>query len=66
MNTDEPREDKRLDLKRICRCRGIPIGDRNYTGCAYGDGTVRPFEGPCDCPVCSGSGVERVMTRDLG
>ena len=48
----------KLNLRPFRRCRGIPIGDGNYTGCAYGDGTVRPFEGPCDCPTCNGSGVE--------
>jgi hypothetical protein len=40
------------------RCRGIAIGDGNYTGCAYGYGDVPPFTGPCDCPVCNGSGIE--------
>jgi hypothetical protein len=40
------------------RCRGIPIGDRNYTGCAFGDGGAPPFTAPCDCPTCFGSGIE--------
>src|SRR4051794_8126954 len=40
------------------RCRGIPIGDGNYTGCAYGDGDLPPFTGPQDCPTCNGSGIE--------
>jgi len=40
------------------RCRGIPLGDGNYTGCAYGYGDVAPFTGPRDCPVCDGSGIE--------
>jgi hypothetical protein len=40
------------------RCRGIPLGDGNYTGCAYGYGDVPPFTGPRDCPVCNGSGFE--------
>jgi ribosomal protein S27E len=40
------------------RCRGIPIGDGNYTGCAYGYGDMPPFTGPRDCPVCEGSGIE--------
>src|SRR6185437_13069248 len=40
------------------RCRGIPVGDGNYTGCAYGDGGLAPLTGPCDCPVCQGSGIE--------
>ena len=42
------------------RCRGIPLGDGNFGGCAYGDGEYRVLEGPCDCPVCNGSGWERV------
>jgi hypothetical protein len=40
------------------RCRGIPIGDGNYTGCAYGYGDIQPFTGPRDCPTCNGSGIE--------
>ena len=40
------------------RCRGIPLGDGNYTGCAYGYGDLAPFTGPRDCPVCKGSGFE--------
>jgi uncharacterized protein (DUF983 family) len=40
------------------RCRGISIGDGNYTGCAYGYGDLTPLTGPCDCPVCHGSGYE--------
>ena len=40
------------------RCRGIPLGDGNYTGCAYGYGDVAPFTGPRDCPVCNGSRFE--------
>ena len=39
-------------------CRGIPLGDGNYTGCAYGYGDLAPFTGPRDCPVCNGSGFE--------
>jgi hypothetical protein len=35
-----------------------PVGDSYYTGCAYGYGDLAPFTGPCDCPVCNGSGVE--------
>lgn len=42
------------------RCRGIPLPDGNFTGCAYGDGGYRALEGPCDCPVCNGSGWEGV------
>ena len=42
------------------RCRGIPLGDGNYTGCAYGYGDITPLTGPPDCPVCEGSGYENV------
>jgi len=42
------------------RCRGIPLPDGKFTGCLYGWGDVPPFERPCDCPVCNGSGIERV------
>ena len=37
---------------------GIPLGDGNYTGCAYGYGDLAPFTEPRDCPVCNGSGFE--------
>jgi hypothetical protein len=40
------------------RCRGIPFGDGNYAGCAFGDGAVPPFTPPCDCTRCFGSGIE--------
>ena len=40
------------------RCRGIAIAYGNYTGCLYGYGDCEPFAGPCDCPVCNGSGFE--------
>jgi hypothetical protein len=40
------------------RCRGVPIGDGHYTGCAFGYGDVPPFTPPCDCPICNGSGFE--------
>src|SRR5260370_11000268 len=40
------------------RCRGIPLCEGNFTGCAYGDGELRPLTGPLDCPVCNGSGYE--------
>src|SRR5712671_2325448 len=42
-------------------CRGIPLDDGNYTGCAYGYGDITPLTGPCDCPVCHGSGYENVV-----
>ena len=45
-------------LPHLPRCRGIAIGDGNYTGCAYGYDDVPPFTGPCDCPTCNGSGLE--------
>lgn len=45
-------------LPKPPRCRGIPLGDGNYTGCAYGYGDVAPFSPPCDCPICNGSGLE--------
>jgi hypothetical protein len=47
------------------RCRGIPIGDGNYTGCAYGYGDVAPFTAPVDCPVCYGSGFEGAIETTL-
>ena len=36
--------------------RGIPLGDGNYTGCAYGYGDVAPFTGPRDCLSVMGRG----------
>jgi len=47
-------------LPKPPRCRGIPLGDGNFTGCAYGYGDVAPYDQPCDCPVCNGSGIEGV------
>ena len=38
------------------RCRGIPLGDGNFTGCSYGYGDLPPYTGPRDCPQCNGSG----------
>lgn len=40
------------------RCRGVPLGDGHFTGCAFGDGGAPPFEPPLDCPICKGSGIE--------
>lgn len=40
------------------RCRGIPIGDGNFSGCLYGYGDIEPLTGPCDCPTCNGTGVD--------
>ena len=54
----EPEDEPAMRALPQPRCRGVPIGDGNYTGCAYGYGDVPPFTGPCDCPVCNGSGVE--------
>lgn len=53
---DEPRNIR--PLPHPPRCRGIRIGDGNYTGCAYGYGDAPPFTGPRDCPTCNGSGLE--------
>jgi hypothetical protein len=44
----------------LIRCRGIDLGDGNYTGCAYGSGEIRQLTGPLDCPTCNGSGYEGV------
>jgi hypothetical protein len=45
--------------------RGIPLGDGKYTGCLYGYGDLTPLTGPCDCPVCNGSGFEGVIGTTL-
>jgi hypothetical protein len=45
-------------LSNAARCRGIALGDGEYTRCAYGAGALRSITGPRDCPVCSGSGYE--------
>jgi hypothetical protein len=45
------------------RCRGIGMGDADYTDCAYGYRDLPPFIGPCDCPVCNGSGIEGGYAR---
>jgi hypothetical protein len=52
-------------LPSFQRCRGIPLGDGKYTGCDYGSGKMIPLTGPCDCPVCKGSGVEGVIATVL-
>src|SRR4051794_3328483 len=44
------------------RCRGIPLSDGEFTGCAYGYGDIPPFSGPRDCPTCNGSGLEGAAT----
>jgi hypothetical protein len=48
----------RFGRRLLRRYRGIPLGNGDYTGCAYGYGEVPPFTGPCDCPRCNGSGIE--------
>jgi hypothetical protein len=47
------------------RCRGVPLGDGKYAGCPQGNGEVTPLIGPCDCPVCHGSGFEGVIGTTL-
>jgi hypothetical protein len=55
----EPEDDSEVrPLPDPPRCRGVPIGDGNYMGCSFGYGDVPPFESPCDCPTCKGSGYE--------
>jgi hypothetical protein len=46
------------------RCKGVLIDRENsvYSGCAYGYGDLPPFTGPCDCPICEGSGLEPIRT----
>ena len=46
------------------KCRGIPLGDGNFTVCAYGDGTAEPFRSPNDCPICNAYAPEigRIQT----
>ena len=41
-------------------CRGTPLGQGQFSGCAYGSAKLKPLTGPCDCPVCNGSGYEGV------
>ena len=58
-------EDKQPEIRPFPeppRCRGIPLRDGNYSGCAFGYGDVPPFTGPCDCPTCEGSGIEPTYT----
>ena len=43
------------------RCRGILLGNGEYAGCAYGALELRAMTGPCDCPVCYGSGFEGIV-----
>jgi hypothetical protein len=46
-------------------CRGVPFADGKYAGCRYGSGDLTPLTGPCDCPVCHGSGFEGVVGTTL-
>ena len=52
-------------MEVLRRCRGIPLGDGHFTGCAYGDGDLTPLTGSCDCPVCRGSGIEGFIATIL-
>jgi hypothetical protein len=40
------------------RCRGIEIGDGNFSGCAYGDGAADGSLGDDACPACNNTGEE--------
>jgi hypothetical protein len=55
---DEHDDSEVRPLPKPPRCRGIPLDNGEYTGCAYGYDDFAPFTGPCDCPVCYGSGTE--------
>ena len=55
---DDETDDEVRPLPEPPRCRGIPIGDGNFTGCSYGYGDCPPFTEPRDCPICHGSGIE--------
>ncbi len=48
------------DGPKYTRCRGAQREDGTYSGCVYGRGELTPLTGPCDCPVCHGSGFEGV------
>lgn len=41
----------------LVRCRGIEIGDGNFSGCAYGDGAADGSLGDDVCPACNNTGV---------
>ncbi len=45
------------------RCRGIPLGNGDYTVCAYGYGDIPPFTGPGDCPTCNVTLLQRLGNR---
>jgi hypothetical protein len=42
-------------------CRGIALDNGTLAGGPYGSGELRPLTGPCDCPVCHGSGYEGMI-----
>jgi hypothetical protein len=48
------------------RCRGIPIGDGNFTGCLLGWADVPAFTEPCDCPVAMVRESKRLIARTDG
>jgi hypothetical protein len=52
-------------MDALRRCRGVLLCNGSYTGCPYGDGDLTPLTGPCDCPVCHGSGFEGVIATML-
>ena len=52
-------------MEVLRRCRGIPLGDGSFLGCAYGDGALTALTGPCDCPICRGSGFEGFIATIL-
>ena len=54
-----------LSIPPLQRCRGVPLGTGNFTGCAYGTGEIRALTGPMDCPTCNGSGYEGVTATWL-
>ena len=52
-------------MEVLRRCRGVLLGSGSFSGCAYGDGELTPLTGPCDCPVCRGSGIEGFIATIL-
>ena len=47
------------------RCRGVPLGNGDYTGCSYGYGDLPPFTGPRACPTSNDSGYEGPVITTL-
>src|SRR5882762_5603126 len=64
MNVDAHESEAR-PLPQPPRCRGIPLGNCDYTGCAFGYGDIPPFTPPCDCPTCNGTGFEAPLVTLL-